>query len=328
VRAKVPESYPVIRRKTKRVGFVKQVGFKTGCPCPVGWWLRSWLSVYRLPNFMNIHHDMHACSLWLHLWHRNCSNTTAANRTWGEFTELLEKHVAVGDQRQLVSFHLVGLRLYNHVAQLLFLPQPVHAVHDTATAFHILRVDRIVRAVSVSERVAEVAAAVGGDASARHRRAGLPRLPTLATVGARATRTTVHRRHRHSVSESRLAGERSDAGAVELSDDLVARRRPRGTSSSAASSADTVHRRGLNSPDLPRWGFNFSDVVLRWVVISNARVQFTWSLIFARYWRRCRHHRSSHTSIVYAKRAALSLSSSAASSSVAETWRLDADVIV
>ena len=90
-------------------------------------------------------------------------------------------------------------------------------------------------------RVVEVGRAAAGGARARHRRrAGLPRLPVVAagrpelTAAAGAPRTAVHRRH-----ASGLTVERSDAGAVELADDLVAGGRPGG----APSSAETTHRR-------------------------------------------------------------------------------------
>ena len=186
-----------------------------------------------------------------------------ASITCGELAELVEQEVAVSGQRQLVCLELVALRLNDHVAHLLLVPQPVHAVHDPPTALQVLRVHRLVAAAGhpAPAQVAAEGASAGAGAAAvgeagparrhpgRARRPRLP-LPVLAAVGARhaagAVRVAVHRRHARPAG-AHLAVERAHVGAVQLPDDLVAWRR---AGRAAASSTDTAHRRRQLPPSV------------------------------------------------------------------------------
>jgi len=121
-----------------------------------------------------------------------------------------------------VTLELVALRLDNDVTQFLLLPEPVHAVDDASASFQILRVLGV--AAAGAARVVRRRGAVVGGTRLRH--AG-PRLTKLAaaevrTVGAAVAdaRTWVRRRWLAD------AVQRPHVGAVQLSDDLLTRRRP------------------------------------------------------------------------------------------------------
>ena len=117
-----------------------------------------------------------------------------------------------------MRFDLVALRLYDDVTEFLFLPQSVHTVQHATSSLHVLLV-----VAAATARVVEAGAAVGPGA-ALHLRAGRP--TTRTAVHARADIQTV---------------ERTDIGAVQLTDDLLACRRSGHTPAAAAHGCGTAN---------------------------------------------------------------------------------------
>ena len=154
-------------------------------------------------------------------------------------------------QRYLVSFQLVTLRLYGDVTQLLLLPQPVHAVEDAASAFHVLRVV----AAAVAARVIEAGGATV--LRAQHRRT---RRPELAAAHTRATRTAVD-----AWTRGGEAVERPDIGTVQLPDYLLTGRRTDRTPAATAHGCGKTDRPTplrQSSSILRSVTLNFSDMLL------------------------------------------------------------------